>query len=169
MKANIVNIVSSKNLFACPDCGSLEHSCDHLQVGQSFGPWFCDKCGCSVKGVVTSDGADIDRGTKRKANALVLLRLDATGLDAKPIHIVVSGMTFHEEGEPAIFGDSGMRYFYDEGTCPWNYLRFPIKEGNDADPHGLFVFQEAVPMPEGYDGSLDDIDQWLELFPSLRA
>lgn len=166
MKALTQEVVTTKKLFACPECGSLEHSYGHLTVGDSFGPWYCDSCGCSVLGRVTADSVDIERGKNRMAHALVLLRLDAVG--ASHIHIVVRGLALHEDGQEPVFGDSGMRYYYNQRTCPWNYLRLPIKEGEDTDPHGLFVFQEAVPMPEDYDDSLDDIEHWRELFPSLR-
>ena len=168
MEAVIKEVVTTQKLFACPECGSLEHSCDHLKAGQSFGPWYCDKCGCSILGTVTESGADIRIHKDRKANSLVLLRLNVPGTEDKPVHIVVKGFAFHKKGETPEFDGDGTRYFYDEGTCPWNYLRLPIKEGDDIDPHGLFVFEDAVAMPDGYEDSLDGIEQWRELFPTLR-
>ncbi len=168
MKAVTSVEVKTRQLFECPACGSPEHSYGHLSVGTSFGPWYCDKCGCGVTGAVTAEGVDIKLHTDCLARALVLLRLDVPGIDEKPINIVVKGMTFHEVGEQPGFGNEHMEYFYNEHTCPWNYLRLPIKEGDETDPHGLFVFQEAVLMPADYENHLGGIDEWRELFPSLR-
>lgn len=163
-----IAIKDARGVFPCPECGSREHSCAHLGSGTSFGPWYCDQCGCGVRGVVTEYGADIEIHSDRKAKTLVLLRLNVDTVQEKPIHIVVEGMVFYPHGgKPAIDQDSN-RYFYNEHTCPWNYLRVPVKQGDDTDPHGLFVFQEAVLTPDGYDGHLGDIEEWIELFPSLR-
>lgn len=155
--------------FACPECGSVEHSYGHLKAGQTFGPWYCDKCGTSVNGEVTADGVKTKLGEDVKFNTLVLLRLDVPGTEAEPVHIVVRGMGFHKRGEQPSIEPGRDEYFYNEHTCPWNYLRLPIKCGDDTDPHGLFVHQETILMPEWYDDHLDNIETWQELFPSLLS
>ena len=168
MKAQIGIEVSK--LFACPECGSLEHSYGHLADGSTFGPWYCDECGCSVRGRVTGESVDIELHTERKINTLVLLRLREPLATGEQVHVVVKGMTFCAPGETPDFEHDV--YFYEEHTCPWNWLRLPIKEDDDTDPHGLFVHQETVLMPQGYgdfSNHLDGIEQWRELFESLRA
>lgn len=156
-------------LFACPDCGSMEHDYGHISIGGTFGPWYCDKCGCSAQGRVTLEGVDVARGKNRKASTLVLLRL---GSDTRT-HIVVEGMVFYPEGGRPVIDPALDEFHYNENTCPWNYLRLPIKMGDDCDPHGVFVHQETVLMPGWYDGDLSidghsSIDLWREVFPSLR-
>lgn len=182
MKANIGITTFTKEVFDCPNCGSPEFSHGHLKPGMSFGPWYCDGCGCAVRGKAQEDGVDIERTGEWKAKTLVLLRLDVPTQQDKQIHIVVQGMLFYKDGqnpEGLLFKQQGLdAYFYDEHTCPWNYLRVPIKEGDNTDPHGLFVHQETILMPEGYDGCIEvedasgsysNIDAWHKLFPSLAA
>lgn len=151
--------------FKCQECGETEKSYAHLFVGQRFGPWYCDNCGLGVYGVVLEDGVELKKVKDRKVNTLVLLKLNVPNTD---IHIVVRGMDFSEDGTVDYSDDSSTEYYYNEHTCPWNYLRLPIKDGDDTDPHGLFVFQEKVLMPKGYDDHLRDIEDWKELFSSLR-
>lgn len=171
MKA--VTSTITKLVFACPDCGSPEHSYDHFKKPTKFGPWYCDQCGASVIGEYLADGTiEIERHTKRMAQTLELLRLDVAEL--KPVHIVVKGMVFYQEGGAPVINVENKEYYYNQHTCPWNYLRLPIKEGDNTDPHGLFVHQETILMPKGYTNSINDvsqlsgIDAWKELFPSLR-
>lgn len=149
--------------FKCPECSQTEQSYAHLKEGQQFGPWYCDKCGYGVFVTVLDGDVDLRKAKDRKVNTLVLLKLNVPDTD---IHIVVRGMDFSEVG--SIEGDDHTEYYYNEHTCPWNYLGLPIKEGEDTDPHGLFVFQEKVLMPEGYDDTLGDIDEWRKLFGSLQ-
>ena len=110
----------------------------------------------------------------------VLLSLNVA--TAEPLHIVVPGMMFVKQGktieEELVEVNKTDKYFYEEHTCPSNYLGFPIKLGNDTDPHGVFSHQQTILMPEDYDGSInikdvkgdyDDIGAWIELFSSLRV
>lgn len=167
-------------MFECPDCGTLTYSYEHFNgVPTTFGPWYCESCGCSVRGELLADGTiDLERHIDRKADTLVLLRLDVPGTEDKPVHIVVKGMVFYPDGgEPDVRSKNDV-YFYNEHTCPWNYLGLPIKEGDNTDPHGLFVHQETILMPAGYvnsfadiegeDDSFTDISVWAKYFPSLR-
>lgn len=171
MKAVTQTIAKEKKVFACPECQSPEHSYGHLKTGSFFGPWYCNNCGASVTGTINANDVDIERHSDRKARTLVLLRLDVPGTEAKPVHIIVEGMAFYPDGSQPNAQEAQERgeYFYNQHTCPWNYLRLPIKEGESVDPHGLFVHQETILMPDGYDGMLiDSIEQWRDLFPSLR-
>lgn len=171
MKATTSVITTIKKVFACPDCGSAEHEYEHLQLGYSFGPWYCDTCGCGVSGKVLSDGEiEIQKSSDRKANTLVLLRLNVPGTEEAPIHIVVTSMVFYPDGAIPSIDNHREEYFYEEHTCPWNYLRLPIKQGDDTDPHGVFVHQETILMPDGYDDRIDgEIDAWQKLFKTLKV
>jgi hypothetical protein len=128
-------------------------------------------------------------GADYSAKTLVLLRLDVQ--TPKPIHIVVQGHLFYrfdasvpDAKENALKSALDKRntdedsYFYKHHTCPWNYLQVPIKEGDDADPHGLFVHQETILKPKGYfnhfnqiddpvNETLSELELWHKYFPSL--
>ena len=95
---------------------------------------------------------------------LVLLCIPTAG---EPVYFVVEGlatwpMTYDELQEK----DS---YFYEEGTCPTNFIRIPmISHGGDADPHGVFEHVETVWMLSEYDA--DDADDYLlSVFPQLSV
>jgi hypothetical protein len=141
----------------------------HLKAGQSFGPWYCDECGLGIRGVATDDGADIESVADRQLKTLVLLRLYDPLKDGEVVHIVVQGMAFAEEGEEPDFEHDV--YFYNEHTCPWNYLRIPLRVGEDSDPHGVFQHQETVLMPKDYDDHevFANGANWADVFPSLRT
>ena len=162
-----------KKYICCPECGEPTSTYNHLNPGSTFGPWYCGECGCGFHGTILDGGAvEITLASDRKYNTLVLLRLDAAV--EKPICIVVEGMKFAPTGTPPeyVLADVAENdgYFYNEHTCPWNYLRIPIMEGENTDPHGIFVHQETVMKPTDYDGHISrSVEAWRELFPSLRG
>lgn len=58
------------------------------------------------------------------------------------------------------------RYFYEEHTCPINFISIPLISFNgDRDPHGLFNFEEAVWMIR----EDADEDYLCEIFPQLKG
>lgn len=169
-KAEIVDVIipeTSKKVFLCPDCKKpWNSSYHHVKPGGNFGPWYCEHCGCGVRGTVTADGADIETTDEKKAITNVLLRLctkqDQMTIDmdepifdenVKPIYIIVEHMMFYPRGakpEDYLEERQGLdRYRYNEGTCPWNYLQLPIRFGEDTDPHGIFAHVETILKPEG--------------------
>ena len=95
---------------------------------------------------------------------LVLLKIDAK---ESPVYFVVEGLG---EWPSTIEGMvSHARYFYEEHTCPTNFIRVPlISTGGDSDPHGVFEFVDAVWMMSEYDP--DDCEEYLaEVFPQLTG
>jgi len=159
-----------EKFISCPECGDSSVTTVNIRLGTSFGPWFCDSCGCGYKGLLDSNGKlHVKPNNQKRVKTLVLLRLDVM----PPIHIVVKGSKVVPKDSKVVpkerpWDFSSDVYYYNEHTCPWNYLRLPVKRGEDVDPHGLFVHQETVLMPEGYDNSLDSYSEWLALFPSLK-
>lgn len=144
----------TRRVIVCPRCGEVEYGIDHLidsSGPRSWGPWYCDECGCGFSGTTHPDGRTtirIDRQQKIKTR--VLLRLAPTD---KPIHIEVEGMRFTGGPDDAPEEDDGhSRYFYEEHTCAVNFLRQVIEtwEGAESDPHGLFTFVRQVDAPEEY-------------------
>ncbi len=97
---------------------------------------------------------------------LVLLRIDAK--DA-PIYFVVEGLaTWPKPLDEMI---SGEEYFYNEHTCPANFIRIPmVSAGGDHDPHGIFAFVDAIWMTTEYVEATDSGsgDEYLiEAFPQM--
>jgi len=99
----------------------------------------------------------------------VLLELfDSLATNGERVRIVVEGMGFQKDGEPLIVGEND-EYFYDEATCPSNYLGVPIFVGEDGDPHGVFSHVETVVKPSpDFDSKILSFEELRELFPSLK-
>jgi hypothetical protein len=97
---------------------------------------------------------------------LVLLRLGTPG---GPIHFVVEGVK--QWPEPFAEMQDGDRYFYEEHTCPTNFIRVPlIAFEGDLDPHGLFEHVETVWMMDEYESESEagrGDDYLVEVFPVL--
>lgn len=133
-----------KKYFVCPKCGKHEFSYGHLSESSSFGPWYCDHCGQGWLGKVTETGVDIVEYKHSVQRILCLLKFAPELSDtSNPVHIIIPSRT-------ACDGDLDKSYYFDEHTCPWNYLRFNIRHGADTDPHGIFEFVESVPAPDGW-------------------
>jgi hypothetical protein len=72
---------------------------------------------------------------------------------------VIEGMYFNGE-----FDIDNKRYFYEEHTCPTNYLGVEMVvdlNDGDTDPHGIFEFVGAIPYVD-----LENVDDVLSLLPS---
>lgn len=112
--------------------------------------------------MVSHGGTNPAHGDMRKT--LVLLKIN--GRDG-PIFFVVEGLSKWPTPMPELIEQT--RYFYEEHTCPTNFIRIPmIAQGGDHDPHGVFEFVDVVWMVDEYSG--DDIDEYLiEVFPQLTA
>ena len=62
------------------------------------------------------------------------------------------------------------QYFYNEHTCPTNYMgdvEAVIYE-KDADPHGVFEWVATIDKPEDWDYGPEEFEEWCALFPELR-
>jgi ribosomal protein L37AE/L43A len=158
----------ARTFLCCPACGKETSSrIDHLFGGRlpySFGPWYCDQCGARFSGSVLSpDNIELDvmSGTDgRRSRALVLLRLEPK---ERPVYFVLD--THSYGNEPDANKQDHARYFYEEHSCPTNWIgetRAVIQDG-DTDPHGFLDFVRTVEVPLDFDG--DDDNQWPFIFP----
>jgi hypothetical protein len=93
---------------------------------------------------------------------LSLLRLE--GING-PIHFIVANEYGDEEAS-----DDSQRYFYEEHSCPTNWLQYTvavIDETGDEDPHGFLKHVRTVRVDKDFDPM--DLDEeegsWLKLFP----
>ena len=140
--------------FLCPECSNKSFSCGHLLVGTKFGAWYCDHCGSGWFGCRVSERrVELQRSTSVKINTWDVLHL----YNNPEIKIIVDGMSFQEVGKPVDV--SGKDYFYREHTCPWNYLRFNIRDGDDTDPHGIFLWERSYRAPKDFDEFVSG-DRW---------
>lgn len=97
---------------------------------------------------------------------LVLLRIETK--DA-PIYFVVEGLSEWPKALDEM--RESARYFYEEHTCPTNFIRIPlIAYAGNTDPHGLFAFVDAVWMMDEYTATKKDGEEkyyLAEVFPQL--
>lgn len=126
----------------CPLCSDHEFRIDHLAIGQPA-YWSCDSCGEEIQFI--REGLTEFRvaptGKKRKAPITVTLRSDTV----PPIEVKVNTWKY-----PPLYGEEWTqeefldheRFFFEEHTCPTNWLRDveEITFEGDHDPHGLFKF-----------------------------
>ncbi len=158
----------TKRMLTCLACDDGRFEIEHL-LGpgeRQWGPWYCKDCGEGHRGVAGNDEVRIYELTgDRLDKPMVLLKLEDLPGD---VFLVVRGFyraRQHDgkpvpEGEP--FVDDGQRYYYDEHTCPTNYMREVVEilvvtpDGQpDSDPHGIFQY---VSSRHGYDGDTFDDD-----------
>lgn len=60
------------------------------------------------------------------------------------------------------------RYFYEEHTCPTNFIRVPlISFKGDHDPHGLFRFVRSIWMTDAYKSAVDEVAYLVSVFEEL--
>jgi hypothetical protein len=108
------------------------------------GPWHCDTCGEAWR--LETNGRAVEKiepaGGPRFVKATVMLVLPP---QKAPVTLILNTHA-HEPIE------DGAEYFYNEHTCPVNWMQHvvEIRIGDDSDPHGLFEFRSIAPghVPE---------------------
>ncbi len=123
--------------IACPACSQGAHTVSHKMHGGGFGPWYCDECGQGFRGrTISGAEAEVELVDSRVIKTVVTLRLDP---DDAPITLIVEGIQVLHGDEQ--FDPDRDEYFYNEHTCPINFLPKVAEviddEGNN-DPHGVF-------------------------------
>jgi hypothetical protein len=151
--------------LVCPECGKGDgFRVDHLEVGRAWGPWSCDGCGLSIRGVRTAGGSDIEVVTaERPAHGLLLVRV--SGSDPA-VFMVIDHTVYRPSDET----EGGMAYFVDEHTCPTNLVPVEaILSDGDCDPHGALEYVQWVPKPDMSDDDYLNLDWegWSLLFDRL--
>ena len=150
----------TKTFAICPHCGAKTDSAlDHLPKGQSFGPWYCDDCGCGYKGIANGSETDFVKVESRFIKTLDLLMLEP---QKKPVYFVLAGKHFAD-------GDSDHTYFYEEHSCPTNWIHRTemIATGGDTDPHGVLKFLRSEPYPDFSNEPNEQDTVIVELFPEV--
>ena len=151
--------------IVCPGCHQPAGTIDHL-LGQAIDTmWYCASCGAryAFKLLVNGEVTDLRLTGDRKEKCLVLLRNGNVGL-------VVAGSVFTENGKLGDW-DAHHTYYYDEHTCPTNFMR-DVKAvldlaTQDADPHGIFHYVATLP----WDARVEDCnneDFLGTMFPAFK-
>lgn len=152
------------DLIVCPWCGAQSgKQVDHLyrhKLPQRFGPWYCEECQQAFSGEVIAPGDITVEKTPemaKKRSYLVLLRRDQSEL-----FFVMKHDQYVEHDGPNL---GFARYFFEEHSCPVNWLSdcIAVIDAGDTDPHGFLRFVDVVEIPADFDP--DDSDQWSKIFP----
>jgi hypothetical protein len=192
-KETAVSVVKTEHHYiTCPICqaegskgpGSFDHLLENVDKSKKpyeVAPRFCASCGAGFIIQVQTDHTVKTCHISNRIELWHLLRLFRPLDNGQTVHIVVKGNATVAVGDTFDVEEShprwGSYYYIDEGTCPVNYLRVPIKLDDDADPHGIFQHQETIIAPEDSErfprdryglGLNDDEECWKELFSTLR-
>ena len=94
-------------------------------------------------------------------HSYALLKLEGA---AKPLFFVMEeryGSRDEDEYE------SHRKYFYEEHSCPTNWLRncLAVIEEGDTDPHGFLTYVRSVPIQAGQELDINSEPLWNEIFP----
>lgn len=140
--------------IVCPECGKDDgFRVDHLEAGRTWGPWSCDECGVSIRGVRTVSGADIEIvAAERRLPALLLLKIAGS---EPPVFFVLKHDIYWPDDE----AESRIRFLIEEHSCPTNFIDVEaIITDGDTDPHGVLRFVQIVPRPADWDA--DEANDW---------
>jgi transcription elongation factor Elf1 len=128
----------------CPNCNKKGSSINHLIKENIETKWFCDNCGIQYNLKIENGKMFTSKTDNYKIKTLVMLKNNN-------IALIVEGMCFYENK-----GCCDDDYFYNEHTCPVNYMRnvkMVIDLKNlDNDPHGIFEYVTTV----NYDERIED-------------
>jgi len=119
----------------CPHCNEPDSTIDHLLGSNQETKWYCDACGGRYSLTFSESGCDVSPLREWRINLAVVLMHNN-------IFVVVEGAAYAKD-DPSNYDASNLRYFYDEHTCPVNWMGVEClydAENNDTDPHGLFRF-----------------------------
>lgn len=163
--------IYSKDFAVCPWCGhQTNSSVSHLygyRMPVKAGSWYCDKCRKPYDILVKAPGdVEITKAAhsdnRRFIPGLSLLRR-GEGEDA--VYFVMKKDRYEtNDGDTPEEAQDRERFFYEEHSCPTNWLRncVAVIEGADADPHGFLTFVRCVDVPQDFDRCQAD---WREIFP----
>lgn len=139
----VETVIEIEHFILCPHCGNSKHAVDHLfsdDKEKTFGRWFCNECGGGFTGKVKGMDVFVEKDKNRKDKCIVFMRNGN-------ILLVIEGMYF--DGE---FDIDHQKYYYEEHTCPTNYLLDVLYvinlEDGDLDPHGIFKFVSAIALKD---------------------
>lgn len=156
----------TKTFIICPHCDAhTNSSIDHFQKGESFGPWHCDECGRQFQGKANGKETQVSKVNgdffSKTLDLLVLPPID------KPVYFVLEGKRYHDHLNDDY---DGKQFFYEEHSCPTNWIRNTIMIANagDTDPHGLLQFVRSIPAPTFSGNCMEDDEVIISNFPEVK-
>lgn len=154
----------------CPWCeGETGQRVDHLygdKMPSKVRSWYCDECGKPFDVLVKAPG-DVEitkaEGSKQSfSRSMALLKFD--GKDG-PVFFVMDHNRYHNgENETDEQFQEHTRFFFEEHSCPTNWIGecVAVIQDDDPDPHGFLKFVRAVDVPQDF---LSDREEWAIMFP----
>lgn len=142
--SKLVTAYTKPELYVnCPVCGEGETRVDHCKNGFSSA-WYCDDCGVRYEINRIGDQFRLQPLKERKLKTLVTLESEG------PVRLLVEGMEFtNADGSRDLDSEHHSSYFYDEHTCPTNFMGNVVRIidpiDGDTDPHGIFAFVSVEP------------------------
>lgn len=166
------NLTSETSVYVhCPHCGAKDNLVSHLfndPIESSFGPWYCDSCGGSYKGrVIEENWVVLTPLEESRIPQYVLLEIPPR---EESIFFITTGMAFRKLGNDIDDEKRKNEYFYNEHTCPTNWLKDVqmIAYDGNLDPHGIARYVRHVDKPS-LDHELDDDYEFVENnFPEIE-
>lgn len=142
MKSSVVMVPH----VACPSCDNLS-AVDHVQDGQEM-TWWCDNDLCGHQYRFTINNGEID-----SQSTGVIVSKTSVLLKRGDLSIIVKGVKITDPYDDHYSGydeDGCNRFFYEESTCPSNYLRETeeVFYNGQSDVHGLFEYVGTLPYGE---------------------
>jgi hypothetical protein len=150
----MIPAIVTHRYIICPYCGEDEKRIDHLEPARinesTFGPWSCDECGKSYRGKFTESGWEIELLPEECKRVLVELQHHLHH-DLKLIvwGLHFTGAVWNKDDSEETYDDHH-KFYYNEHTCPTNYLSGVVEiiEGDSNDPHGVFEFVRELSAEE---------------------
>lgn len=138
-------------------------------LSDRFGPWYCDECGWATTATNLQYGnLQVTALPERRVRTLVLLMFVGATSRNEPLFLVTQGMSFEKNGKAGL-DEARDKYYYEEHTCPSNFVHAEVLAGDDADPHGIFQHLETVVMPDDWrERDTQEIGDYEKLFATLR-
>jgi len=123
----------------CPGCTEGSWRVDQLSPGQSTS-WTCESCRneCDILRV-DANFFKVALNGRKDTPVVVTLRSDTE--PAITMRLNAWKYSHSQKDSPEEYKEH-QRYFYDEHTCPSNWVKYveEISVGKDKDPHGIFGF-----------------------------
>lgn len=151
-------ILHTYRTVTCPHCNKDSGSrIDHLLPPNesavcAFGPWYCGECGKPFQGATNPkfNAVEVVKSDSRLDVKVPTLDLMVLPPQKHPVYFVLRGSDYRPEGMGSMHPHPNKPYFYDEHSCPTNWLRNVDRViiESDDDPHGLIQFVRSVDVAD---------------------
>lgn len=164
-----MNALYTKDFVICPWCDAQTGSSVNHLYGQPGlrTEWVCKECrryySVAINGPGDVDVARVDSAQGSWTRTMTLLKRADSDLFFVMDHDRYLGL-----GEPDDDAAHSLEYFFEEHSCPTNWLSecVAVIDDGDTDPHGFLVFVRHVDVPRDFDDGQQD---WREMFPEAFA